>query len=163
MKLIINDNIVIFLDKLYLHNLENQSDKITEKELIKLINKLQNKYKIDISGYYNVYIYQDKTYGIVIELQKEQLDYLEYLSDQIQLDIETIEDTFLYKIEDFFYLNKTLLKKFDIYKKSDTLYLSPHDKLTNAETAILIENSEIIYGTKAKKIKNKSQIIKGGW
>lgn len=160
MKLIIDENIVIFLDKLYLNNIDLKDYNLIEKKLIKLINKIQNKYLIDLNGYYNVYIYKDENYGIIIDMQKEELEYIDYFNEQLEFNIEVIEDSFLYKIDDILRLEKPLLNKFIIYKNKDNLYLKPKEKISNIELGIILENSEIIYGAQADKIKKKSQIIK---
>ncbi len=160
MKLIIDENIVIFLDKLYLNNIDLKDYNLIEKKLIKLINKIQNKYLIDLNGYYNVYIYKDENYGIIIYMQKEELEYIDYFNEQLEFNIEVIEDSFLYKIDDILRLEKPLLNKFIIYKNKDNLYLKPKEKISNIELGIILENSEIIYGAQADKIKKKSQIIK---
>ena len=160
MKLIIDENIVIFLDKLYLNNIDLKDYNLIEKKLIKLINKIQTKYLIDLNGYYNVYIYKDENYGIIIYMQKEELEYIDYFNEQLEFNIEVIEDSFLYKIDDILRLEKPLLNKFIIYKNKDNLYLKPKEKISNIELGIILENSEIIYGAQADKIKKKSQIIK---
>lgn len=160
MKLIIDENIVIFLDKLYLNNIDLKDYNLIEKKLIKLINKIQNKYLIDLNGYYNVNIYKDENYGIIIDMQKEELEYIDYFNEQLEFNIEVIEDSFLYKIDDILRLEKPLLNKFIIYKNKDNLYLKPKEKISNIELGIILENSEIIYGAQADKIKKKSQIIK---
>ena len=160
MKLIIDENIVIFLDKLYLNNIDLKDYNLIEKKLIKLINKIQNKYLIDLNGYYNVYIYKDENYGIIIYMQKEELEYIDYFNEQLEFNIEVIEDSFLYKIDDILRLEKPLLNKFIIYKNKDNLYLKSKEKISNIELGIILENSEIIYGAQADKIKKKSQIIK---
>ena len=160
MKLIIDENIVIFLDKLYLNNIDLKDYNLIEKKLIKLINKIQNKYLIDLNGYYNVYIYKDENYGIIIYMQKEELEYIDYFNEQLEFNIEVIEDSFLYKIYDILRLEKPLLNKFIIYKNKDNLYLKPKEKISNIELGIILENSEIIYGAQADKIKKKGQIIK---
>lgn len=160
MKLIIDDNIVIFLDKVYLQNLDLTNQNVIEKKLIKLINKIQNKYTIDLNGYYNVYIHKDINYGLIIDMQKEDLEYIDYFNNQLELNIEVVEDSFLYKIEDIFTISKNLLNKFIIYKKGYIFYLKPKADLSNIELGTILENAEIIYGKEAKTIKQKSQIIK---
>lgn len=160
MKLIIDDNIVVFLDKVYLQSLDLNNQNVLEKKLIKLINKLQNKYRVDLNGYYNVFIYKDSNYGLIIDMQKQQLEYLDYFSNQIELNIEVIEDSFLYKLEDIFLINKNILNKFIIYKKGDTIYLKAKENLNKIELGIILENGHIIYGQEASKIKKNSQIIK---
>ena len=160
MKLIIDENIVIFLDKLYLNNIDLKDYNLIEKKLIKLINKIQNKYLINLKGYYNDYIYKDENYGIIIYMQKEELEYIDYFNEQLEFNIEVIEDSFLYKIDDILRLEKPLLNKFIIYKNKDNLHLKPKEKISNIELGIILENSEIVYGAQADKIKKKSQIIK---
>lgn len=160
MRFIIDENIVVFLDKIYLQNLDLTDQKVIEKKLIKLINKIQNKYIIDLNGYYNVFIYKDKNYGLIIDMKKEELEYLDYFNNQIELNIELIEDSFLYKIDDIFNINKTLLSKFVIYKDGETIYLKAKNDLNSIELGTILENGEIVYGNKAQKIKRKSQIIK---
>lgn len=160
MKLIIDENIVFFLNKIYLDNMDLKDENPIEKKLIKLINKIQKQYNIDLSGYYNVYIYKDKNYGLIIEMEKEKLDYLDYFNNQIELNIEIIEDTFLYKIDNIFTIDKTLLEKLVIYINKDEIYIKIKENINDIELGKIIENSQIIYGNKAKLIKKQSKIIR---
>ena len=113
MKLIIDDNILIILGNFYLkdYNLNDYNE--IEKNLFKILKK----HTIELNGYYNVFIYQDKNYGLIIDMQKENLEYLDYFNNQIELNIEIIEDSFLYEIDDIFTLDKTALNQFTIYQK----------------------------------------------
>ncbi len=160
MKLIIDENIVFFLNKIYLDNIDLKDENLIEKKLIKLINKIQKQYNIDLNGYYNVYIYKDKNYGLIIEMEKEKLDYLDYFNNQIELNIEIIEDTFLYKTDNIFTIDKTLLEKLIIYINKDEIYLKIKENINDIELGQIIENSQIIYGNKAKSIKKQSKIIR---
>ena len=160
MKLIIDENIVFFLNKIYLDNIDLKDESLIEKKLIKLINKIQKQYNIDLNGYYNVYIYKDKNYGLIIEMEKEKLDYLDYFNNQIELNIEIIEDTFLYKTDNIFTIDKTLLEKLIIYINKDEIYLKIKENINDIELGQIIENSQIIYGNKAKSIKKQSKIIR---
>lgn len=160
MKLIIDENIVFFLNKIYLDNVNIKDESLIEKKLIKLINKIQKQYNIDLNGYYNVYIYKDKNYGLIIEMEKEKLDYLDYFNNQIELNIEIIEDTFLYKTDNIFTIDKTLLEKLIIYINKDEIYLKIKENINDIELGQIIENSQIIYGNKAKSIKKQSKIIR---
>ncbi len=153
MKLIIDDGITIFLGKLI-----NISDKNNvENKILKIIKK---NYDIDLNGYYNVDIYTDKNYGVVIKMKKDELDYLEYFTNALELNIEIKESSFLYKIDDIFNFEKNFLNKFKIYKLKDNIYLSANQLLSLADEGILLENGKIIFGKEVEKIKNKSQIIK---
>lgn len=151
MKLIIDDGINIYLNKQYLKNVDLNDTK-TIKNIIKKIN---TKYNIDIYGYIETKIYIDKNYGIIINLKKEELDYFDYFNDEIEMNIEIINDSFLYKIEDY---NKDLIKDKTIYKYKDNLYINI-DKIDNINLGKIIEISEIIYGEKAQNIIEKNNII----
>lgn len=153
MKLIIDDNII---GHFYLKNYDLNNYNQIEKNLIKLLNK----HSINLNGYYNVYIYQDSNYGIIIDMQKENLEYLDYFNDQIEFNIEIIKDSFLYEIEDLFTLDKQTLNNFIIYKKGFKFYLEAKKTLQAIEIGQLLENSIIIYGKKAKQIKKENNIIK---
>lgn len=151
MKLIIDDGINIYLNKQYLKNVDFNDTK-TIKNIIKKIN---TKYNIDIYGYIETKIYIDKNYGIIINLKKEELDYFDYFNDEIEMNIEIINDSFLYKIEDY---NKDLIKDKTIYKYKDNLYINI-DKIDNINLGKIIEISEITYGEKAQNIIEKNNII----
>ena len=151
MKLIIDDGINIYLNKQYLKNVDLNDTK-TIRNIIKKIN---TKYNIDIYGYIETKIYIDKNYGIIINLKKEELDYFDYFNDEIEMNIEIINDSFLYKIEDY---NKDLVKDKTIYKYKDNLYINI-DKIDNINLGKIIEISEIIYGEKAQNIIEKNNII----
>ena len=155
MKLIIGNNIVVYLNNFYLKNYNLKDYDTIQKNLLKLLNK----HAINLNGYYNVFIYQDKNYGLIIELNKEEIEYLDYFNNQIDLNLEIIDDSFLYEIEDLFTLNKKLLDKFLIYKKGFKLYLKAKEKINSISLGKILENSQIIYGKKAKKIKRESKII----
>lgn len=154
MRIIIGDEIIIYLSKPYIKNV-NLKDKLVAENFI---NKIKNKHKIQLFGYIDVKIYIDKLYGVVISIKKENLDYLDYFTDDISMNIEMIENTFLYKVDDI-YLNKEILKYSEIYKYNKSLYLKI-DKLSNIEIGKLIENSNIIYDNNAKEIIKKGKILK---
>ncbi len=156
MKLIIDNNIVIILGNFYLKDYNLKDYNNIEKSLFKMLNK----HSVDLNGYYNVFIYHDKNYGLIIDMQKEDLEYLDYFNNQIELNIEIIEDSFLYEIEDIFNFDDNLLTKFIIYQKGYKFYLEIKDKISSIKLGNILENSKIIYGKQAKKIKKESKIIK---
>ena len=151
MKLIIDDGINIYLNKQYLKSVDLNDTK-TIKNIIKKINK---KYNIDIYGYIEAKIYIDKNYGVIINLKKEELEYFDYFNDEIEMNIEIINDSFLYKIEDY---NKDIIKDKKIYKYKDNLYINI-EKIDNINLGKIIEISEIIYGKQAQTIIEKNNIV----
>lgn len=153
-----NNEIIIYLNKTYIKNIDLQNKKILENYLNKLLNKIKNKYELYISGYYDVKIYLSEEYGIIINIEKENLDYPEYFAGEIDMNISVIEDRFLYEVENID-IPKSILKKLEKYKFLDKIYLHPKENLSDIELGVILENTKLIYGEKAKQILAKSRKI----
>ena len=136
---VVDDNIIVFLNK-YISNIDYNDSKELEKFIKKIIDKLDN-YGVIKKGYYDTHIYVDNDYGIIIELSKDSLDYMD-LDDVIDMKITISKVKLLYKINDI-YDGK-------IYLYKNSLYLDPINIDIN-----LYEHSEIIY-------KNVDEIRKFG-
>ena len=95
MKIVNDDKLIIYMTNKYLKykNIDN-IDKIEEyfKDIFLI---LRDNYNILIRGFYNIDVYIDKRYGIILELKKEELDF-DYYEDQIDMKI-----TFHYKKSKF--------------------------------------------------------------
>ena len=150
-----NNEIIIYLNKSYIKNIDFQNKKTLENYLNKILNKIKNKYEIYISGYYNVKIFLSEEYGIIIDIQKEELDYPEYFSGEVDMNISVIEDKFLYEVLNI-NIPKNILKKLEKYKFLDKIYLVSKESLTDIEIGVILENTKIVYGDEAKQIKSKS-------
>lgn len=154
MKIIIGDGIILYISKSYIKNINLKDRDVAEK----FINKVIDIYKIDLSGYFDVKIYIDKYYGFLITIKKESNDYLSYFNDEINMNIEVIDDVFLYKVDDIYFLN-SYLKSFVIYEFKGDIYLKI-DNNSKLNMGVLIENSDIIFGNKVKEIIKKGTLIK---
>lgn len=158
MKLITDgDKLILYLNKMYIKSLDFSDKEATEKYMKRLFTKISNKYDIEINGYYMVNLYVDANYGVVIEIIKEELEYLDYFSNQIEINTKVIEGSFLYEIADF---DKSLLKKFIIYKIKDKLYLRVKESISDLEMGKVLESAEIVYGTKANEIIRKAKVVR---
>lgn len=82
-------------------------------------------------------------------MAKEELEYLGYFTNQIEMDIKVVCDIFLYEIHT---LNNHIKDKLNIYKKHDKIYAKINKSLSNIEMGTLLETSKIIYGKEAKQI-----------
>lgn len=154
------DNIIVFLNKTYIQNIDLTDKSSVEKYLGKLILQIKRKYDIELYGYYNITLYVDMNYGIIINIKKEELEYLDYFNNELEMNIEVIEDSFLYQIEDIFSLDKYILNKFEIYKNKEKLFLKAKENISDIELGLILENAKMMYGKKAKEIILKSQIVK---
>lgn len=127
---IINDEIMkIYLNKDYLKYKNYNISKI-EGNFKQIFETLKYCYNIEINGFYDIDVYIDKNYGIIIEMKKEDIDFDFY--DQVDMKISFHNQKFLYQIEDikrnkkiYKYKNKFYTNKYDIehsipiYKTND--------------------------------------------
>ena len=155
MKVIINsnDNFILFFNKL--------NDKLDlndnyEEEFKNIFLRLKNYYRINIYGFYNIFVYKDKYYGTILKVEKDKE--LDLFYKQIDMHIVIEDNTFLYKVDDYFFIND--LSDYNIYYYNDNFYLEIINKISNNELFTLIENSTIIFGEETDIIKNKGKLLK---
>ncbi len=132
-----------------------EDKELIEEYFIDLFSKLRQYYNMEIKGYYNIKIYVDTYYGSVFEIIKEEIEYFEY-SDTVDMRASIpIKSDFLYKTEDFYWINKELKNKITLYKDKENLYISLNELVNNNVFALILENTNLIY----KNI-NKNKLIK---
>ena len=137
-------------DDLTIYLLENNFDNIEIKEYVKrVVLEVKERIKRYISGYYDVYVYLNKKYGIIIELIKES-DF-DFFKDFVELDIHIKENSKMYfKFKDYF----LILNKSNIYYYDNNYYVDVRN-LNKKDFLKLTEFGEIIYGNSLKKIQSK--------
>ena len=142
MKLDIKDNeMVVYLKDEEIKNIDFKDINKLEDYFRNLFIKLKKILKQDISGFYIINIYLDDYYGAVLEINKEESDYIFYLDNQIEMKINIIETDFLYETEDIFN------NKCEYYLYKNKIYLKLKEKLDLKQMLYLIEHSKIIYDT----------------
>lgn len=119
----------------------NNKDNL-EGYLKKLFKILKNKYDIKIEGFYEITVYLDKFYGVVLHLEKDDLDYYDYFKNQVDMRIVTVDTNFMYLVDD---IPKDILSKVKVYIEDNNIYLKLKDELTDLEMMELLENSELVY------------------
>ena len=151
MKIEKNDNnLIVFLNKKISPKIDLNNKIELEKNFQKLFKKLNDIYDLKLNGSYEMDIYLNKEYGMILELQKEEIEYFDYY-DTIDMHLNLSKyDEILYKTNDIIQNN--------MYIYNGEIYIEPQD--TDFKTlGIIIENSEIIYGKKAHIIKKKGKKI----
>lgn len=142
-----DNNLVVFLnEKIAPKNLNNKIE--LEKNFQKIFNKLNNIYKLELSGSYEINIYNNK-YGIILEIKKEELEYFDYY-DTIDMHIN------ISKYNDIIYKTNNIIKDTNIYEYKGEIYIEQKNTDFN-KLGLIIENSEIIYGEMAYNIKKKAK------
>lgn len=131
-------NIYIKKEKLKKIDIKNKSE--LEKYLREIIETLKNIYNINIEGFYDVNVYVDKYYGIILNFNKEKLEYYDYFNG-IEMNINLKEASFLYKVSDIPF---NILNKLEIKQLNNSIYLKIIKELNQKEFMNLIEHTEKI-------------------
>ena len=132
----------IYIKNKFIENIDFENKEDIEKYLKKIFKILNQKYKIIIEGFYNITIYIDKYYGIVIHLEKEELEYYEYYKNQVDMRLITVHTDFMYLVND---LPKSIINKIKLQIKDNNIYIKIINKLNDLEMMELMEFSEIVY------------------
>ncbi len=145
------DTVSLYMNKIYIKNLDFSDKIFLESYLKNTLKILDNKYNLKFDGYYDVNLYIDQNYGVIIDVIKERLEYFDYFSNQIQLNINVIEDCFLYELLDIPFHFMDNLK---FYKFFDKIYVKIKGQIDNFLVGNLFELSNVIYGEEKNKILN---------
>ncbi len=133
-----NDNFIIYVNK-YLINYNMKNRKDIEENIKDLLIRIRKIYKIKLSGYYKIKVYQNDLYGLIFECVKE--DDLDFFPDFCDLKINILYDSkILLESDDFFIFNNN--KK--TYKKGNKFYINIKD-LNELEIIKLSEFCKIKY------------------
>ncbi len=142
MKIINKDKKIILY--LYKNFFSTDNKEIIIKEIKDLFIKLIKYYKLLFSGIYEVFVYENKLYGTIIEIIKK--DDLLFSPDLIDIKVKIKKDTDIYlKTNDYF-----VFKDYkDIYYYKNCFYIP-----INKDYLKLIELTEIEYNLDFKLLKH---------
>ena len=141
-------------DNFIIHILENNFDNVDIKDYVKkIILKIKERLGQYISGFYEVNVYLNDFYGMIIEMIKKS-DF-DFFKDFIELDININKDSKMYfEFEDYF----VILNKNNIYFYNNKYYINI-DQLNSSEQLKLSEYGKVMYGNKLNEIEHKLQKI----
>lgn len=146
----------IFLNHFYNKDVDMKDKDSLENYFKTIFEILHKDYHMDIHGYYDIHVYHDTYYGMVLEMEKEDIDYYEFSMNEVDMRIQIEKESeFLYQVEDIFVLPKEILEKSNIYSYKDSYFLLLKKELDAYEFAYLLENSELYY-------QNTNVILKKG-
>lgn len=133
-----NDNFIIYVNK-YLINYDMKNRKDIEENIKDLLIRIRKIYKIKLSGYYKIKVYQNDLYGLIFDCVKE--DDLDFFPDLCDLKVNILYDSkILLESDDFFIFNNN--KK--TYKKGNKFYINIKE-LNELEIIKLSEFCKIKY------------------
>ena len=142
------EEITLFLRKNEIENFDFEDIDEVEDYFRTLFLKLEEFYNIVIEGFYNIHVFLDKNEGMVLKLEKEDIDYY-HAFHQVEMRIVKEDTLFLYQVDDV--LN-FLRADVDIYVYKDQFYLQNRKK---KEEYSLYEFGRLIY-------ENTDNILKQG-
>ena len=154
MKVIGNEeNLTIYINK---RNLKINIDDKEELEdyFRSIFIKIKEFYNIKLNGFYITRAYIDNNYGIIIDMKKDDNDFIYYNDYEIEMQLIVNEVTFLYEIEDIF-MSKNIYPKIDIYSYKNKYYLKLKEDILNN----IIEYVNIIY-TNTENILKYGKLLK---
>lgn len=149
-----NERLVLYLNKFLIKDLDFNNMNSLEAYFKDLFIRLKEIYGIKINGFYYVYVYIDDLYGVILEIEKDDIDFFEYDENDVDMHIVLENTSFLYEVEDIFEV-KDLVKFIDIYMYKNSLFASIKDGINRESFMNLIETSNIIY-------KDTREILKYG-
>lgn len=132
----------IYIKRELIDNIDFNNKNDLEKYLKKLFKILKNKYDIIIEGFYDITVYIDKYYGVVIHMEKDDVEYYDYFKNQVDMRIITINTDFLYLVDD---IPQNLLNKVDVIIIDKNIYLKIKENLSKVEMMKLLEISRVVY------------------
>lgn len=161
MKVLKNDgkDVVIFLpaSNIFLDRLKKEE---LEDYFKMIFLKLEERYGIDQSGFYQIYVYKDSYYGAVLEIEEEDIPYLDYIDNEVEMNIHIPKDTsFMYQLEDIFDLDKEILNASNLYYYQNKFYIELKKEVLKKNYFRLLEYGELIYGEKVKKIQKLGKLF----
>ncbi len=143
-----DEEIIIYLNNHYIDKVNFLDVDSIEDYMNDLMENLKKNYDLKINGYYNIDVYRNDIYGIIISMKKEDIEYYEYFNDQVDMQI-TIHNNveFLYKINDFFFIKNYLSNNdFSLYKYNNELYIKLNKKVDYINLGNILEYcTEICY------------------
>lgn len=135
----VDNMLIIYLKDIIVDDIEDLCQDI--------IDKLERYFNIILKGFYDVNVYVDKRYGIVLEFIMEELDlYIDF--SKVELHFIENNNNFLYEIFDILDVN---VKQFYLYNGK---YYITLDNVDNSN----IEFGRIIYKN-TEEIINKGKLI----
>lgn len=145
----LGDNFIIYKLK---NNIDSLSKEEIENNIKKILNFIKKKYLKDISGFYNVTLYINNKYGLILEVNKE--NEFDFFPDIIDIKLSLKEDIPMYlKLEDYF-----LIKDYEVYYYNNNFYVDINN-ISDLDIIKLSDYYSIIYGDSLNKIKGKFKLV----
>ncbi len=147
------DHFSVYLNNAYLklHDYENK-DSIA-KDMKSLVLHLNNRYHLDLRGFYRVIIHLNKKVGMFLDVEKV---------DTFDLDATTLDFKIIIYLKQPFYLK---IEDYELIPQDSSAifyedyYYIDVDHLEEERLIYLLEMGTLIYGNEVKEIQRKGRIL----
>lgn len=147
------ENFYIYINKYCLTNLQLDDKQCVEEYFKKLFMNLKNNHHFDITGYYNIRVYANKQYGLIIDVFKLSNDYFKLPNNKVDMKIVIDSNcVFLYEIEDYFFVLPFLDRVKNTFYNNGKYYLELKENIDNSFYSILMEHSRIVFDEEAQDV-----------
>ena len=144
-----NDKYIVYLKKEQISNIDFSS-KIEVEELFKnLFLKIKKLNNIELKGFFYIKVYLNEFFGAVLEFVRDEVEYYDYLSNKIDMQIEIMDDSIILK--EYENIDDVKDNMFYLYdEKYYTKYTNDFDSefyriVYGEETNYIVDNSLICY------------------
>lgn len=154
------NNLTVYLNNKYLEKIKFDLKNNVEQQFKRLFIKIKNIYNIEMSGYYEVTVYLNDIYGMIIEIEKDDDEYVKLFGDTVDMKITfKFDSSIFYKLDEYMSFD---FDDYDLYYYNDSFYMELNNEVifNYSQYLNLLENSSIIYGNEIKKIKNQAIKVK---
>ena len=145
-----NSTYILYLLNSYIKDVDfNNKDEI-EKYLKEIFTIIGDRYNTLITGFFEINIYLNDSFGVIIEIEKDNLDYYDLFTNKIEMQVSIIENANLFlEIDDI--LNNDIYLKYHLYKDNGKYYIN----VDHINEISIYEEGKLIYGNIADKIAKK--------
>lgn len=146
-----DNNLIVFLNKRSIDGIDFHDKHELERYFRNLFLVFKDIYNLDVFGSYDINVYIDVHYGVVLEIINVDDSYFDYC-DIIDMNI------CISKYKSFLYKLSGVVSDIDctVYSYKGDLYYELNS-IDFLRLGLLIENSEIIYGETAHLIKKNGK------
>ncbi|MDD2377733.1 MAG: hypothetical protein PHD10_03465 [Bacilli bacterium] len=146
-----DNNLIVFLNHKYIDKINFNDRNSLETYFRQLFLKLKNIYQLKISGYYDINVYINEHYGIILELFREPVECFDYFNS-IDMKVNIINNSeFLYQVND-------ISEHYPTYLYKGKLYIRVNKNVSFIELGKIIENGTIVYGDIVEEILKYGEI-----
>lgn len=155
-----DEKFILYLNQTYLDELDFDHKTELESYFKILFSKLKMFYEIEMRGYYHITCYTDDYYGMILSIEKEDVEYFDYLDSQVDMRIVMEDDQcFLYQVYDMFAVTSEMKKRGTLYQYKKKYYYKVNEPLPSISFGRLLEHADIVFEDTLQILKYGKKVV----